>query len=306
MAHKTATLGFIGLGVMGVPMASHLLAAGYGLRVHDASALAHQKALEALPGAIACNTPAEVAAGCDIVLTMLPDGEVVRQVALGVDGLHETLVTGSVLLDCTSAQPWHTRETGAALARKGVSMVDAAVSGAQWGAQAAELVFMVGGDGPDVARVRPLLDLMGRAVFHLGALGAGHAMKCINNTITAVTFLATLEGLALGARAGLDPAVMNAVLNESTGQSWITRNHIEQRILSRRFDDPFKLALMLKDVGIAGELAQALGVPLPLAALTRECYAQALAQAPGGEAASVSELGRWVEEKAGAPIVPLA
>jgi 3-hydroxyisobutyrate dehydrogenase len=129
-------------------------------------------------------------------------------------------------------------------------------------------------------------------------------MKCINNTITAVTFLATLEGLALGAREGLDPAVMNAVLNESTGQSWITRNHIEQRILSRRFDDPFKLALMLKDVGIAGELAQALGVPVPLATLTHALYAQALSQAAGGEAASVSELGRWVEHQTGAQIAP--
>src|SRR5690606_29748132 len=111
-------------------------------------------------------------------------------------------------------EPWVTRETAAALAGRGVAMVDAPVSGAQWGAEAAELVFMVGGAEADVARARPLLERLGRASFHLGPLAAGHAMKSINNTITAITFLATAEGLAMGARYGLDPAAMNAVLNE--------------------------------------------------------------------------------------------
>ncbi len=108
-----------------------------------------------------------------------------------------------------------------------------------------------------MARARPLLDVLGRAVFHLGPLGSGHMMKSINNTVTAMTFQATLEGLALGVAAGLDPAAMNDVFNESTAGSWITRNHIGQRILSRTFDDPFRLALMRKDVDIANGLADA-------------------------------------------------
>ena len=146
-------------------------------------------------------------------------------------------------------------------------MVDAPVSGAQWGAQAAELVFMVGGAAADLARVRPLLDAMGRAVHHVGPLGAGHTMKCINNMITAMTFIATAEGLAIGKRAGLDPVAMNEVLNDSTGASWLTRNHFAQRVFSRTFDDPFKLDLMAKDVGIAMGLAQEHGLPLPLSAV---------------------------------------
>jgi 3-hydroxyisobutyrate dehydrogenase-like beta-hydroxyacid dehydrogenase len=181
-------------------------------------------------------------------------------------------------------------------------MVDAPVSGAAWGAAEANLVFMVGGAAEDVARVRPLLDVMGRAVFHLGGVGAGHAMKCINNLITALTFSATAEGLVIGKRYGLDPSVMVDVLDESTGQSWITKNHIRQRILSRSFDDPFKLALMLKDMGIANALARETGSPAPLAGLGQQLW-QAAARAAGPEA-SVSELVRWVEQLSGTPVTP--
>jgi 3-hydroxyisobutyrate dehydrogenase len=179
-------------------------------------------------------------------------------------------------------------------------MIDAPVSGAQWGAQAAELVFMVGGDARDVERARPLLEVMGRAVFHLGGLGAGHAMKCLNNLVTAVNLLAVSEGLAIGKRQGLDPAVMVDVLNESTGMSWVSQTHIKQRVISRRFDDPFKLSLMLKDIGIAMELARAGQLPTPLSALNQQLWrAAALASDPG---ASVSEAVRWVESLTGTPI----
>ena len=248
------------------------------------------------------DTPAAVAPRSDIVITMLPNGQVVQQVALGEQGLVQGLKPGALLLDTSSAEPWLTRQTAAALAERGVAMVDAPVSGAQWGAQEANLVFMVGGEAADVARVRPLLDVMGRAVFHLGALGAGHAMKCINNLITAITFSATAEGLVVGKRYGLDPAVMVDVLNESTGGSWITQNHIHQRVLSRTFDDPFKLELMLKDVGIALELARETAAPVPLSGLGQQLW-QAAAHA-AGPGASVSELVRWVEQQAGTPVTP--
>jgi 3-hydroxyisobutyrate dehydrogenase-like beta-hydroxyacid dehydrogenase len=179
-------------------------------------------------------------------------------------------------------------------------MVDAPVSGAQWGAQAAELVFMVGGAKADVERVRPLLEVLGRAVFHLGELGCGHAMKCLNNLVTAVNFLAVSEGLAIGKRYGLDPAVMTDVLNESTGMSWVSQTHIRQRVISRTFDDPFKLALMLKDIGIATELGGAAQLPTPVSALTQQLWrAAALAAEPG---ASISEMVRWVETTTGTQI----
>ena len=147
----------------------------------------------------------------------------------------------------------------------------------------------------DVERVRPLLDLLGRAVFHCGPLGSGHVMKSINNTITAMTFLATSEGLALGKRAGLDPAAMNDVLNESTGGSWITLNHVPQRILSGTFDDPFRLELMLKDVKIAAQLARDLEVPLPFVDHCEGSYEAAHEFAGPGK--SLSELVRWVESR---------
>lgn len=296
-------IGFIGLGVMGAPMAGHLAAAGHRLTLLDADApVATALAVRLGAGAQVAATPADVAAHSDIVITMLPHGGVVQQVALGEAGLVQGLRPGALLLDCSSAEPWLTQATAAALAAQGAAMVDAPVSGAAWGAAEARLVFMVGGAQADVARVRPLLDVMGRAVFHLGDVGSGHAMKCINNLITAVTFSATAEGLVIGKRYGLDPAAMVDVLDQSTGQSWITRNHIRQRILSRSFDDPFKLALMLKDMGIANALARETGTAAPLAGLGQQLW-QAAARAAGPEA-SVSELVRWVEQLSGTAITP--
>jgi 3-hydroxyisobutyrate dehydrogenase-like beta-hydroxyacid dehydrogenase len=297
------SLGFIGLGVMGAPMAGHLARAGHRLALLDADpARARTVAAELGAGAQAMATPAEVAAHSDIVITMLPNGGVVQQVALGEAGLVHGLKPGALLLDCSSAEPWLTEATARALAERGARMVDAPVSGAAWGAAEANLVFMAGGDAADLVRVRPLLDLMGRAVFHLGGLGSGHAMKCINNLITALTFSATAEGLVIGKRYGLDPAAMVDVLNESTGQSWITQNHIRQRILSRSFDDPFKLALMLKDMGIANALARETGSAAPMAGLGQQLW-QAAARAAGPDA-SVSELVRWVEAQSDTPITP--
>lgn len=297
------SIGFIGLGVMGAPMAGHLATAGHRLTLLDAdAAVATALAARLGAGARVAATPADVAAHCDTIITMLPHGGAVQQVALGDAGLVHGLRPGALLLDCSSAEPWLTQATAAALAARGATMVDAPVSGAAWGAAEAALVFMVGGADADVARVRPLLDRMGRAVFHLGGVGSGHAMKCINNLVTAVTFSATAEGLVIGKRYGLDPAVMVDVLDESTGQSWITRNHIRQRILSRSFDDPFKLALMLKDMGIANALARETGTAAPLAGLGQQLW-QAAARAAGPEA-SVSELVRWVEQLSGTAITP--
>jgi 3-hydroxyisobutyrate dehydrogenase len=179
-------------------------------------------------------------------------------------------------------------------------MVDAPVSGAQWGAEAGELVFMVGGAPADVQRARPLLDAMGQQVFHLGPLGAGHTMKALNNLITAMTLTATAEALAVGARCGLDPAVMTDVLDASTGGSWISRTHIRQRVISRRFDDPFKLELMLKDIGIALAVAREAGIQMPLCQASHPLWQAA--DATQGAGASVSEMVRWIEQRAGVEI----
>lgn len=294
-------IGFIGLGVMGAPMAGHLARAGHRLTVLDIDRAVTERVAREL-GAQAAGTAAEVARGSEVIITMLPNGEVVQQVVLGEDGVLQGVRAGALLLDTSSAEPWLTERTAAALAELGATMVDAPVSGAAWGAAEAKLVFMVGGRDADVARVRPLLELMGRSVHHLGGLGCGHAMKCLNNCITAMTFAATSEALVAGKRYGLDPKAMVDVLNESTGGSWITQTHYHQRIFNRSFDDPFKLALMLKDVGIALQLAKQTASPMPMAGLGQQLWA--MADHAAGPGASVSELVRWVEQLSGTELTP--
>jgi 3-hydroxyisobutyrate dehydrogenase len=294
------SVGFVGLGVMGRPMASHLATAGYAMTLHDAAVGRAQDVAATLAGADVAATPAELAARSDIVVTMVPNGAVVQSLVAGEAGLLRGLRRGALLIDTSSSEPWLSEATGRMLEGAGVAMVDAPVSGAEWGAKAAELVFMCGGAAADIERARPLLDCMGKAVFHLGSLGAGHAMKCLNNLVTALNFLAVSEGLAIGKRYGLDPAAMVDVLDRSTGMSWISQTHIRQRVISRSFDDPFKLALMLKDIGIAMQLARSEDVPAPLSALGQELW-RAAGKGAAPEA-SVSELARWVERMTGSEI----
>jgi 3-hydroxyisobutyrate dehydrogenase len=293
-------VGFIGLGVMGLPMAGHLAAAGYRVAAYDIDRARTEILAAGRAGVRVMNSPRDVAEFGEIVVTMLPSGKYVREVAVGDAGLIHGFRSGAVLLDTSSCEPWVTLETARALAARGVMMVDAPVSGAQIGAIERQLVFMVGGDDATVERVTPLLEVMGRRIFHLGPLGAGHAMKCLNNLITAVTLLATAEGLSIGKRFGLDPDVMTEVLNVSTGESWISRTHIKQRVTSRKFDDPFKLGLMVKDIEIALRLAHDLDVPAPLSGLNRELWAAAR-QLEGADA-SVSSLVHWLEHTTGVEI----
>lgn len=296
-------VGFLGLGVMGSPMVRHLAKAGYRVNLFDVNKAARDDVAASIgEAATVCDSARDVAARSDVIITMLPNGEVVRAVVSGENGIAAGIRKGAVLLDTSSAQPWLTIGTAAILGEKGAAMVDAPVSGAQWGAEKAELVFMVGGAAQDVARIRPLLDVMGTQVFHLGELGAGHAMKSINNSITATTITSTAEGLVVGKRYGLDPKVMLDVLNVSTGGSWVTRTQFHQRVLERTFDDPFKLELMLKDIGILVDLAKTTGAPAPIAALIQQLWV--IADRSAGPAASISELVRWVEGLSGTELHP--
>jgi 3-hydroxyisobutyrate dehydrogenase len=248
------------------------------------------------------SAPREVAANSDIVVTMLPSGEYVRDVAVGAGGLLEGFKGGELVIDTSSCEPWLTIATAERLAAQNVAMVDCATSGAEWGAKAATLVFMMGGDPAAAERAKPVLSAMGKHMFHLGPIGAGHAMKSINNTITAMTLAATAEGLALGTKLGLDPNVMTDVLNVSTGMSWITQTHIKQRITSRAFDDPFKLELMVKDIRIALELAAQQKTNVALWNTGQQLWQQADSEA--GPGASVSEFVRHIERTTGVEIKP--
>lgn len=286
-------IGFIGIGVMGDPMARHLADAEYCLTIFDKNRTKAEKVGETYEHVKVADTPRDVAEKSDLVITMLPSGKIVREVTLGEAGLIEGFRAGSLLLDTSSSEPWLTIETYTALKEKGVGMVDAPVSGARAGAESAELIFMTGGNKDEVSRVKPVLHIMGKEIFHLGPLGAGHAMKSINNLITAMTLMASTEGLIIGKKYGLDPNVMTDVLNVSTGMSWISKTHIKQRITSRKFDDPFKLGLMVKDINIAMELADRMGILIPLSSSGRDLWEKAVQLA--GRDSSISEVVRWVE-----------
>jgi 3-hydroxyisobutyrate dehydrogenase-like beta-hydroxyacid dehydrogenase len=293
-------IGFIGIGVMGAPMAGHLAKAGYALTLHDIIYEKAERVSEVHKGVRVAQAPRAVAEASDIVITMLPSGKYVREVSLGDSGLIDGFQAGALLLDTSSCEPWLTIETAKALAEKGVDMVDAPVSGALSGAQSAELVFMVGGEKGPVMRVSPLLQIMGKQVFHLGPLGAGHTMKCINNLLSALIFMVTTEGLTIGKQYGLDPNVMTDVLNLSTGGSWISQTQIRQRVTNRKFDDSFRLDLMVKDIGIAMELASSQGLPLPLSALGHQLWKAAGRYVKKGS--NISYLVQWIEHMTGVEI----
>ena len=286
-------LGFIGIGVMGRPMAMHLANAGYYVTIFDVSRARMEEVVSDQPALMMAGTPYEVAKVSDVVFTMLPSGMYVQEVALGKHGLIEGFSPGSLLVDTSSSEVWLTKQTAARLKEIDVDMIDAAVSGAEPGAIAGDLVFMVGGESNSISRATPMLNAMGKQIFHLGPLGAGHTMKCLNNMVTAMTFMATTEALTVGKQLGLDPNVMTDVLNVSTGKSWISQTQIKQRITSRKFDDAFKLELMVKDIGIAMRLADEIRLPVPLSALGYHLWKAAGNQA--GQGASISEMVRCVE-----------
>jgi 3-hydroxyisobutyrate dehydrogenase-like beta-hydroxyacid dehydrogenase len=290
-------IGFIGLGVMGSAMAGHLAKGGHTLALYDLQPATSRRIARRHKGALAAKSPRAVAEASDVVFTMLPDGPAVRDCIFGSDGLAQGFKKGAILVDTSSAEPWITRESAARLAEQGVGMIDAPVSGAVEGAQSATLVFMCGGDKATVARVRPLLELMGRQMFHLGPVGSGHAMKTVNNLATALTCLGTTEAMLIGKAYGLKPSTMLEVLNVSTGMSFLTQTRFGPQVIERRFADAFKLELMLKDVGIANKLADEHGVAVPVSALGEQIWRAAnTALGPGR---SLVEIVRWYEQATG-------
>lgn len=261
-------IGFIGLGKMGAPMVRNLKKAGFTLALNDVDrALAEQLAKE-VEGEAYALLP-ELAKACRVVITMVPDGRIVRDVVLGKEGASENSLVagwtqGSVLIDMSSSAPVGTRKLGEALAARGIHMIDAPVSGGVKRAITAQLAVMIGGEPEVVERCRPILAALGSQLFVAGALGAGHAIKCLNNYVSAAGLLAACEGLVAAQRFGLDPKVALDVLNASSGKNNSTENKFAQFMLSRTFGSGFSLGLMAKDLRTALELADQVGAPMPL------------------------------------------
>jgi 3-hydroxyisobutyrate dehydrogenase-like beta-hydroxyacid dehydrogenase len=289
-------IGFVGLGVMGSRMLRHLVAGGHRLTVYDIDA-ATRAQVAADTGATAAATPRDVAAASEIVFTMLPNGQVVRDVVFGADGLAEAFRPEALLVDTSSAEPWITRETAERLAPLKVDVVDAPVSGAEEGARTANLVFMCGGSEMGFARCRLLLELMGKHIFHVGPVGAGHTMKTINNVTTALSYICTAEALLIGKSYGLNARAMLDVLNVSTGYSFATQNRFLHDVITRKFQDQFKLDLMLKDIGIARALAAQHDLPAPMIDLGRERWQRAADLL--GPGVAITEIVRFVEREMG-------
>ena len=228
-------VGIIGLGAMGGPMAERVAGAGYALRLYDIAPARTEAAAEATGGRKA-NGPQAVAAASDVVITMLPTGADVARTALEPGGIADGFPDGGILIDMSSSEPAGTVELAAALSERGIGMIDAPVSGGRKGAVEGTLTVMAGGDAALVEHCRPVLEAIGKRVVHTGAIGSGHALKALNNTISAAGFLIAVEAFLVGKRFGLEPETMAEVVNSSTGMNHSTRNKLARFVFSRSFD----------------------------------------------------------------------
>lgn len=260
-------IGFIGLGKMGIPMTRNLKKAGFQLALNDVNKEVVQAMGKELDAPV-YEDLTELARACRVVITMVPDGKIVRDVALGREGAPGGLVAGftrgSVLIDMSSSAPMGTRKLGEALAERGIHMIDAPVSGGVRRAITGQLAVMIGGDPAVIERCRPVLAAMGTQLFIVGELGAGDAIKAINNYVSATGLLAAAEGLVAAQRFGLDPHKALEVINASTGKNNSTDVKFEQFVMSRSFGSGFSIGLMAKDLRTALELAQQVDAPMPL------------------------------------------
>ncbi|MPZ09518.1 MAG: NAD-binding protein [Kiloniellaceae bacterium] len=271
-----AAVGFIGLGQMGTPMAARLVQAGFAVQAYDRAEPARQ-GFEAAAGLPAVAGAEAACAGVAAVITMLPDGRSVREVLCGggTDGALAAAAPGTCVVDMSSSSPIDTLALDEALRPRGFAVVDAPVSGGVKRALDGSLAIMVGGEADTISRIRPLLAALGGAIFPTGALGSGHAMKALNNYVSAAGLVAAAEAVIVGTHFGLDPLVVVEVLNASTGRNNSTENKLKQQVLSGDFAAGFALRLMAKDLHTAAEIARHLGVAAPLADACEALWAKA-------------------------------
>jgi 3-hydroxyisobutyrate dehydrogenase len=270
-------IGFVGLGNMGVPMAANIARSTHELLVHDVE-FTRAQAFVAAHGGKAAASLNDLGAA-EIVITMLPNGHVVRDVYMGPGGLAIALQSGAIAVDMSSSDPAGTRQLGAELATQGITLVDAPVSGAVPRATNATLAIMIGADDADAReRVKPVLALLGNRLFDTGSLGTGHAMKALNNYMAAAGYAAAAEALLAGKRFGLDPTRMLEVINASTGRNFNTEVVLQEHVVNRRYATGFSLGLLAKDVGIAANLMRSVNLDAPVAAQINERYKTALSR----------------------------
>ena len=288
------TIGFIGLGIMGRPMAENLREADYELVVYNRT---EEKADEFCDGGgEKASSPREVAEKADVVITMLPDSPQVEELVLGEDGVAAGIGDGKLYIDMSSIAPATARKVHEALEEKGVEALDAPVSGGQPAAESGDLAIMVGGSDEALERARPILEVMGKAVTHIGPPGAGQVAKAANQVVVALTIQAVSEALTLARKSGVDAAKVREALLGGLAQSKILEMHGE-RMLERSFDPGFKLSLHRKDLAIALQAAREEGVPLLATAQAAEVMNALLASGHGDDDHAV--IASFYEEAAG-------
>jgi len=303
-AVSNGPVGFVGLGNMGLPMASNLLKSGRQLYVFDVN----PTAVETLraQGAKACATPAEVGAAARSVVSMLPSNQIIRQVYLGSDGLLSDINEGSLLIDCSTSEPVVAKELADAAAKSGSRLFDAPVSGGTMGAEQASLTFMVGGPEDSFPAAEELLSLMGKTVVHCGDVGMGQAAKLCNNLLLAVTMTGLCEAHALGGRLGLDQKKLADIINTSSGRCWSADTYnpcpgvLPNVPASRGYTGGFAVDLMIKDLSLASSAAASVQpkLPLPFSGLALQLYTL-MSQQGGGrkDFSSIYELIEQVHKK---------
>jgi 3-hydroxyisobutyrate dehydrogenase len=284
---------FIGLGNMGMPMAKRLAGAGFALAGYDISADIRDE-LQAIASAEPADSPEAAAANSVAVVLMLPTSSIVRSVLVDT-GLLDRLADGTTIIDMSSSEPMVTRELAAMVGARGLKLLDAPVSGGVLGAASGTLTIMAGGDEPDLDAMRPLLEVLGSRIVHAGQTGAGHALKALNNLLSATSMLITSEAMAIGERFGLSPEAMIDAINTSSGRSFSTEVKFPRYVLPETFDSGFGLRLMAKDMRIALSLGEALGVDSRLGLCSTGLWEQAAAELDA--AADHTEIARWVMDQ---------
>jgi 3-hydroxyisobutyrate dehydrogenase len=275
---------------MGWPMAALLHKAGYPLQIVDASSERAQAFVKEIGGTVAASNRA-LAAASDIIITILPTSAIVQAVLEGTNGVLAGLRKDAVVVEMSSGVPTITRALAEQVAAAGAHMVDAPVSGGVPRAKTGELAIMFGGSEAILERVRPVLSCMGTSITRTGDVGSAHAMKALNNLVSAGGFLIGVEALMIGKRFGLDPSAMVDVLNSSTGMNNSTQKKFKQFVLSGQYNAGFGLDLMVKDLSIALEIGRDTNTPTPFSALCREMWASCAAMlGPGQDHTAIAKL----------------
>ncbi len=279
-------IAFIGLGNMGLPMAANLARAGHAVTAFDLSAEAAGQARS--QGLRVAASAADAVEGATVVVSMLPASRHVESLFLGETGLLGKLAAGTLVIDCSTIAPASAKKVAEAATGRGLHVIDAPVSGGTAGAAAGTLTFIVGGEATALERARPVLQAMGKNIFHMGASGSGQVAKLCNNMALGVIMAVTGEALALGAAHGLDARALSQMMAVSTGRSWATEvcnpwpGVLENAPASRGYAGGFGSDLMLKDLGLAVEAAMATGATIPLGELARNLYAMNRQAGRGG------------------------